>query len=1032
MYKKRILGLAIASAITLTGCLDDNKIVDQSNAGAQQGLNKQPAVPNVPTPPDGSVWPIFNPGTSALPIPNDLIFQKDNATTTAIESDGTFDVADSSPPVTTALNELSGASTIAPIDIAMSGEIDPATVLANASVWLIALDYASGSPLQGLSIQEPPTIILGDQPTFDVSVESFDDSTNNFIRITPTSPLMPNTRYVVGLTTSITNAAGDPIVRSPGLTGYDYLTDPTNPPASAALTAVQSLIGFWETMVGARTGGAVTPDNIALSYAFTTSNDEKVIDYIADPAQWFNDQLNVAIGVATAGSVVSASLDVGTKDGSGNIIPGADGTTDHSDVTIAIASTIAAFPNIPFTADDDVDNTNTFDDKLTAAGLSTAAVQSVLGCGSVTAGSAYISCLSALLGSSSGPFSTAGALGAFGLPAPAARTVDFSGGAATDINQVSSLTAGLGIPTGAAGVSVIQGTLDLPYYLGTPDGANGSALVTGNWVANDILAGTIGTALGLSIPQADASVTTAVNAIFPFPKIQETQTVPVLAIYPTTNSGNMKTVIFQHGITADRSAALAFGGSMVARAKAFGDDVAVIAIDQPLHGIGGISSAEKAALTEKLLVVASSLPDDRAADGDAFDGVSAAGQSTIDATVAGNAYIGVLQAIQAAPCPALAGLDLTGTVPADIGTALNQVSLGNCGGAAQTQLATIQLLEHTVANSGAAIPGLTAAKDGLGDDVEERHFGFASNSSGSLVALDPAGSKADNGSGSLFLNLTGFINTRDNLRQGTTDLLNLRQTIDDMDLDSDLTADELDSSNVYFIGHSLGNVNGVPFLSALNNTPNPADDIIAANLLMPTGGVARTLENSPSFGPRVVIGLKQAANLSQDNSSFQAYLNIFQAAIDSSDPVNFADSLTTPTLITELVGDGTVPNIVDATAVATAAAYVNGAAAQIEAATGVPLNLSGQGSLSPLSGTEPVATITGAATLNTAGNDQALSQNIVRFNTGEHTTPVFPTSDTFADVPGLQAAFGEMVVQATSIVLDDGNTVDIVNDAILD
>jgi len=216
MYKKRILGLAIASAITLTGCLDDNKIVDQSNAGAQQGLNKQPAVPNVPTPPDGSVWPIFNPGTSALPIPNDLIFQKDNATTTAIESDGTFDVADSSPPVTTALNELSGASTIAPIDIAMSGEIDPATVLANASVWLIALDYASGSPLQGLSIQEPPTIILGDQPTFDVSVESFDDSTNNFIRITPTSPLMPNTRYLVGLTTSITNAADDPIVRSPG------------------------------------------------------------------------------------------------------------------------------------------------------------------------------------------------------------------------------------------------------------------------------------------------------------------------------------------------------------------------------------------------------------------------------------------------------------------------------------------------------------------------------------------------------------------------------------------------------------------------------------------------------------------------------------------------------------------------------------------------------------------------------------------------------------------------------------------------
>ena len=145
MYKKRILGLAIASALVLTGC--DTNDPDIASAGAV-------TPDNTPAPVVG-VFPVFSPATGALPIPNDLIFDQ-------AAGDGSFGVDDTAPPVTTALNGLSGASTVAPIDIALSGLVmdstvdgapflpDNVTPNPNQTVFLLELAYASGSPVQGL------------------------------------------------------------------------------------------------------------------------------------------------------------------------------------------------------------------------------------------------------------------------------------------------------------------------------------------------------------------------------------------------------------------------------------------------------------------------------------------------------------------------------------------------------------------------------------------------------------------------------------------------------------------------------------------------------------------------------------------------------------------------------------------------------------------------------------------------------------------------------------------------------------------
>lgn len=1006
MYKKRILGLAIASTLTLSGCLDNQKVVDTSNAGAQTIPESDP--PRLDS--EIGVYPIFDPAISALPIPNDLIFDSE-------AGDGTFSVTDSSPPVTTALNSLSGASTVAPIDIAMSGLIDEATVdaapftldasgnpVANPTqnVFLLELAYASGSPVQGLQISEPPTIVTPTSVTYTAEVKTLDGT--SFIRINPTTPLNPLTRYVVAITDGITDLEGNPIHSNPGVTGYETLTDEDAELASTALAPVKSLINdFWEPLALTYFAAATNPSradatlpvltdalpalddsNIALTYSFTTSGDEKVLNYIADPAQWFNDQLTTFLRLSAAEAAIEA------------------GASDYATVNTAADGAVAAFPSAA----------------IEAALNPLFAAAPPAGCQGLT-GSTAIGCVSVAL--SSAPSSSGGFADL--LPTPASATgISFDTANTTDINLVSSLISNLSIPSGA--VSVTQGEMTIPYYLSTDDSNTdlaSAALVVDSWEADDTLAGAINTAfsaLGLEIPQADPTVSTAVNYIFPFPKKQADITIPVLAIHPTNPAGTLKTAIFQHGLTGDRSAALTFGGSMVAASLAnnpgtTADDLAVIAIDHPLHGIGGTSTDDKSTLATALLDSAGSI--------DISDGIDGVEQATIDAAVAGTLSIGVLQQIQIAPCAALAGLTLDGTVPADIVTAIGEVLAGNCGGAATAQYQGATTLERTVSFSGSTIPGLAAGSD------DERHFGFVRRDpSGAPVAMDYNGDKADNNSGSMFINLTSFPTTRDNLRQHTLDLLALRKSFGDaaFDLNGAAANGDISTSDVYYFGHSLGTLTGIPFVAVANDgnalSPTAAtDDIAAANYLTPGGGLLRFIENSPTFAPTILAGLEIGSGLTQDTSSLQAYLNVFQATLDSADPINFVQSFSSanddiPVLFSEVIGDTVIPNSVDEDS---------------ELYTSIlPTGTVADGSRSFLSGTDPLIVESDAETINSgagSGGSQLHVEYLANGGVVNHGTPAFPSTGTAAEAN----AYAEMVTQGY-LLTTGGFTV--VNGSVLD
>jgi len=329
---------------------------------------------------------------------------------------------------------------------------------------------------------------------------------------------------------------------------------------------------------------------------------------------------------------------------------------------------------------------------------------------------------------------------------------------------------------------------------------------------------------------------------------------------------------------------------------------------------------------------------------------------------------------------------------------------------------------HGVVPSGSLVSGLVSVNDptpvtpNIGDNVptpglSERHFDVTADASLAPTAMDY---DTDFGSsGSLFVNLTNFTNVRDNLRQMSIDLLNLNASISTMDLDDDGTADDLDPSKVYFIGHSLGAIDGLPFVAVnnsaavQNSTFSDQPKVQAAAGLVTGGGITRLLANSQSFAPNILQGLAAASDaLTQGNSGLESYFSVFQGVLDSVDVTNFAKSLSdsysdTGVLLTQVAGDGTIPNAADST-------LGTGPLNTTVEATGFQIN----NFPAPLAGTEPMIAQFGATNSDTVSGDGDAEVLVTRFSEGGHGTPV--TADNIA-------VFTEMVSQIVTFFTFNGN-----------
>ena len=142
------------------------------------------------------------------------------------------------------------------------------------------------------------------------------------------------------------------------------------------------------------------------------------------------------------------------------------------------------------------------------------------------------------------------------------------------------------LPAGASpGIADLYvGVVDLPYYLGVPSETNPTAPLTAFWEA----------APGAYVPPFNGlglnPTSTNVTVANPFPVKNADIKAPMLVTVPNASSGQVKpaagwpVVIFQHGITGNRTQALALADAMAAIGYA------VVSIDKPLHGLTDITN----------------------------------------------------------------------------------------------------------------------------------------------------------------------------------------------------------------------------------------------------------------------------------------------------------------------------------------------------------------------------------------------------------------------------------------------------------
>ncbi len=158
-------------------------------------------------------------------------------------------------------------------------------------------------------------------------------------------------------------------------------------------------------------------------------------------------------------------------------------------------------------------------------------------------------------------------------------------------------------------------------------------------------------------------------------------------------------------------------------------------------------------------------------------------------------------------------------------------------------------------------------------------------------------------SGQLFVNLTNILVTRDNLRQAASDLLTLTRSLAVIDLDGDSLPD-LDAQSVNFVGHSLGGIVGTPFLAIAGSS-----EIRSGVLAMAGAGVARTIVESPAFGPLINAGLA-AQGITQGSTLYAQFVRDAQTIVDAGDPHNFAAAAAAahPILLFQVIGGGALPD----------------------------------------------------------------------------------------------------------------------------
>lgn len=194
-----------------------------------------------------------------------------------------------------------------------------------------------------------------------------------------------------------------------------------------------------------------------------------------------------------------------------------------------------------------------------------------------------------------------------------------------------------------------------------------------------------------------------------------------------------------------------------------------------------------------------------------------------------------------------------------------------------------------------------------------------------LDLLDAEGNDGSDGiidpSGAHFLNPALPLTQRDILRQGGLDLValahylrsgafqqcgNLAVPFPGQTCGLSSLADRLNTTEIHFAGHSVGNIVAAPFLAY-------DKQIASVAMLTPTGGIMEALNHSATISPQLLDGLA-ASGVYPGTENFFRFFAVVQAAIDPVDPLNHARAIsrieddagehrTRPVYLSQVVGN---------------------------------------------------------------------------------------------------------------------------------
>ncbi|GIU54029.1 MULTISPECIES: VolA/Pla-1 family phospholipase [Shewanella] len=256
--KRLILGVAIASALGLSGCSED------STNEAKDSV--EPLIPFSQV--------VFDPAAGDVPLPNDLLFNGTTDGTLAIPGEDGVDYVDP----TLALGALDGWSTSSPISITVdlatdnSGEmltLDAASVFQAGAVRLFEATVGGALSTDPECSDELSLSAckIGEELQF--GVDFIAQASGNTIAVVPLKALKPNQSYIYATTNLIQDSAGRAIEPSSTYTLLKLDID-TKPLETDEQLLLQGLVNSYEKGMAAEHG--VDAETVSYSGLFTTQS----------------------------------------------------------------------------------------------------------------------------------------------------------------------------------------------------------------------------------------------------------------------------------------------------------------------------------------------------------------------------------------------------------------------------------------------------------------------------------------------------------------------------------------------------------------------------------------------------------------------------------------------------------------------------------------------------------------------------------------------------------------------------------------